>query len=450
MSNVPGLHQPIARLFRISLRLMLLVSITVFFVSAAVEIYLAKRTLGSYLSSSVVGAIGESAQRGDVLFLQSSLLNIHDNLEMILPNQVRLMRRDDGKFVADVGQLTPLQEYFATEMSNDVNIPSSYGTIQVLLKYSVLPILVFSALRTLVIVALGLFGMLCLQSQVSQLVFKVSVPFDELLEWLEAQIKGKPINDITIANLKADGAYHQLISGVKKLVMSQRQLASLEEANRIAQQVAHDIRSPLSALKILQRKMHHINESQSQLVSHVIQRIEDIASDLVTTHSDVTENTWLNSVLSGSIQEKSLHIKSNGINFEVSLGVDSFVRMNVREFLRTISNILNNATDAIKDSQGTISLRTFQTENEVCIEIQDTGCGLPQSIMENIGQRGYSYGKENGSGLGLYHAKSSIERWGGRFHIASVQNQGTTVSIHLPITNIATPNPLPIKLSQEV
>jgi FixJ family two-component response regulator len=65
------------------------------------------------------------------------------------------------------------------------------------------------------------------------------------------------------------------------------------------------------------------------------------------------------------------------------------------------------------------------------ILIKDTGRGIPPEVMPKLMQMGESFGKINGSGLGLYHAKQSIESWDGRISINSNKN-GTEVSISLP------------------
>ncbi|MBI4655215.1 MAG: sensor histidine kinase [Elusimicrobia bacterium] len=71
-------------------------------------------------------------------------------------------------------------------------------------------------------------------------------------------------------------------------------------------------------------------------------------------------------------------------------------------------------------------------EKNVELKIKDNGKGIPKELLSDLGKKGRSSGKEDGSGLGLYHAKTNIERWGGRLTIESEPNKGAEVTITLP------------------
>jgi hypothetical protein len=62
---------------------------------------------------------------------------------------------------------------------------------------------------------------------------------------------------------------------------------------------------------------------------------------------------------------------------------------------------------------------------------------MPAEILNNLGLRGKTFGKEHGSGLGLYHAKTTIESWNGYLKIDSAPNIGSTVSVVLPLAKAA-------------
>ena len=70
--------------------------------------------------------------------------------------------------------------------------------------------------------------------------------------------------------------------------------------------------------------------------------------------------------------------------------------------------------------------------------ISDNGKGIPVHILEKIGIKGFSYGKENistaGSGIGLHYAIETLKYWGGDLKISSIQNQGTQISLEFKVT----------------
>jgi sensor histidine kinase regulating citrate/malate metabolism len=57
---------------------------------------------------------------------------------------------------------------------------------------------------------------------------------------------------------------------------------------------------------------------------------------------------------------------------------------------------------------------------------------ISDAISKHIFKKGFSYGKENGHGLGLFHAKSCVESWKGRLLIKSLQQTGCVIEIWLP------------------
>src|SRR5262249_35504432 len=68
----------------------------------------------------------------------------------------------------------------------------------------------------------------------------------------------------------------------------------------------------------------------------------------------------------------------------------------------------------------------------VYISVHDDGKGIQADLIAGLGKQRESHGKAGGSGLGLWHARTCVEAWGGRLEIESAVERGTTVSIILP------------------
>jgi hypothetical protein len=103
------------------------------------------------------------------------------------------------------------------------------------------------------------------------------------------------------------------------------------------------------------------------------------------------------------------------------------------EFQAILGNIVNNSFDAIGGNQGTVNLFAKDLGAEILMIIEDSGFGIAPEIITHVFDNGFSSGKINGSGLGLYHAKLWIERWGGRIRAESSPNKNTRINIWLPI-----------------
>jgi hypothetical protein len=134
-------------------------------------------------------------------------------------------------------------------------------------------------------------------------------------------------------------------------------------------------------------------------------------------------------------------IESKNIQYEITdgikiIGATDFeiisTRLSPLELNRTLSNIIDNAVDASQD-MGTVNLYTNMVGGNIVIKILDKGRGLSPERLQRIGEKGFTYGKPYGSGLGLYYAKKSIEDIGGTFNFESKENVGSTVTLSFPV-----------------
>ena len=112
------------------------------------------------------------------------------------------------------------------------------------------------------------------------------------------------------------------------------------------------------------------------------------------------------------------------------------VRGNAVQINQVFMNLLLNAAHAI-EHQGTITVRTRQRDGEVCVEIADTGCGMPPEVSGRMFDPFYTTRPVGqGTGLGLSVAYSIVQNHGGRFEVDSAPGQGTAVRMWLPVAHL--------------
>lgn len=70
------------------------------------------------------------------------------------------------------------------------------------------------------------------------------------------------------------------------------------------------------------------------------------------------------------------------------------------------------------------------------ISVIDDGKGIPSEILNQVGNEGFTYGKPQGTGLGLHDAITTVRKWNGELTIESQPQIGTIVVITLPIRSI--------------
>lgn len=249
-----------------------------------------------------------------------------------------------------------------------------------------------------------------------------------------------------------------------------------QQFEEVARQVSHDIRSPLSALNMVSSMLKEIPEEKKALIQSATQRINDIANDLLhrgtnSTTAIATENLQLSdkhrplsniflpNVIDQIVSEKRMQFRDYeniviDLKFDIQDSFNFFSKINASELKRVLSNLINNSIEAFNDKSGhtLLELRKIGNTDGNSIEliIRDNGKGIPKYILEKLGAPGITYGKNNtesGSGLGVYHAKKTIESFGGKFSIESTEGQGTKIHILLPLAEPPAWFPQEINLS---
>ena len=219
--------------------------------------------------------------------------------------------------------------------------------------------------------------------------------------------------------------------------------ASLSE---LALQVSHDIRSPLSALNFLVSSLTEISTEKKNFISQIASRINDISNDLLARYKIGDSNLStapiklllkpepIEVILRQVCEEKSIVlIERPGLSFRFDFSTSDrkIVLINEREFCRVISNLLNNAVDAVGEI-GSVSLAVTTEGDEVAVVICDTGHGIPEAILDKLGRERVTFGKASGSGLGVFHARAMIEAMHGKFEISSQLGKGTIITLRFP------------------
>lgn len=210
------------------------------------------------------------------------------------------------------------------------------------------------------------------------------------------------------------------------------------ELGKQARQVAHDIRSPLTALEVAVDTP--FSEESRTLLKSAVTRIRDIANDLVgrrghfNTESDKLSTQCIADVAETLVSEKRLQYRTRDLNIETHFNISSyyvFAKIETIQFKRVISNIINNSAEAIQ-GPGSITLSLDSDITHLKLRVKDTGKGIAPELLDKVFERGATFDKQEGTGLGLSHAKKMVEKWGGELSIQSVVNQGSTVVLTLP------------------
>lgn len=213
----------------------------------------------------------------------------------------------------------------------------------------------------------------------------------------------------------------------------------------LAQQVSHDIRSPLAALDSATAGVAHLPEEQRLMIRSAVGRIRDIANQLRDTAKEQPAGEdrasapldvyLLSSLIDPIISEKRMQFRSRlGVEISALLDASSyghFARVQPAEFKRVLSNLIDNGVEAAQ-GRGSVSVSLTRDGDRLSLKVSDSGKGIPADVLERLGRRGETHGKPGGCGLGLHYAKTCAEAWDGSLEITSAVGRGTIVAITLP------------------
>ncbi|MCP4914152.1 MAG: HAMP domain-containing histidine kinase [Oligoflexia bacterium] len=211
---------------------------------------------------------------------------------------------------------------------------------------------------------------------------------------------------------------------------------------KITKSVAHDIRSPLTALEMMVGQMNEISREKKKNALQAIGRIQDIANGLLQNKIvDEALMVPVRSIVENLLTEKRESLKKTkkkiDLQFEfdkTSYGIFSDVPQMLLK--RVLSNLINNAAEAL-DEEGKIVIRLEKEGGDFSLIVNDNGKGIPEKVLKEIKNRkNVTFGKVNGNGIGLMHAFETMDTYNGIIEINSSEDNGTEVAIKLPAAQV--------------
>ncbi len=228
----------------------------------------------------------------------------------------------------------------------------------------------------------------------------------------------------------------------QKLAKSERESAWRE----MAKQVAHEIKNPLTPMKLNLQQLQRVydpstplpKEKITQITNSLIEQIDTLAkianefSNFAQLPKPVIEKIDLSTLLENVIvffKQEEHH------TIQLKIGAENpMINGDKDLLLRVFNNLISNAIQSIPtDRQGLIQLLVKRVDNNITIEIKDNGCGIPTTIQSSIFEP-YFTTKSTGTGLGLAMCKQIMDQHHGNITFTTEENTGTTFYIFLPIS----------------
>ncbi len=235
--------------------------------------------------------------------------------------------------------------------------------------------------------------------------------------------------------------YNQM---VRNLELSRIELARTQKESawrEMAQQVAHEIKNPLTPMKLsLQQMQISVQEEGDRkrtilMLLEQVEILDQIASSFSTFAKMPTSFLERKDVT--GIVENIVGLYANYSLGKVELKMDIrpvFVMTDIPLLNRILSNLILNGLQSGKENQFVqVSVTVLKENNQCIILIEDNGTGMSADTMDRVFIPFFST-KKAGSGLGLAIAKQGIEQLGGTISFTSQLGVGTKFKIALPIS----------------
>jgi two-component system NtrC family sensor kinase len=248
----------------------------------------------------------------------------------------------------------------------------------------------------------------------------------------------------------------KVVEKTEELSRAQRQVLHMEKMaslGKLAATVAHELNNPLSGVltyaRLVRRELTdqplaaELRDELSRylgLIERECSRCGSIVQSLLLfarRSGAELAPTDLNEVVERSLMLVRHHLEISGIRLNCErLSGDSTILADAGQLQQALVALLVNAVEAMQGNRGEdakLSVRLKGTDQEVQIEVADTGVGIPPEVLPQIFEPFYSTKEvENGVGLGLSVVYGIVDRHGGRIDVQSQVGQGTVFRVRLP------------------
>jgi nitrogen fixation/metabolism regulation signal transduction histidine kinase len=235
---------------------------------------------------------------------------------------------------------------------------------------------------------------------------------------------------------------------VKKLDTSVAQLARNEREGawkEMAKQVAHEIKNPLTPMKLNLQYLQMAIDSNSPNIKDIsvyvakvlveqIDHLSQIATDFGQfANIERTQNQIFN--LNDSIKNVfSLYATDNSLNITFSPHKEiNMIRADTTQINRLLTNLIQNAIQSVPENRnGIINISTKEHDGKLILCVKDNGTGIPDHMSDKIFTPNFTT-KTSGTGLGLAMCKGIVEKLNGKIWFETKENEYTIFFVELPM-----------------
>ena len=215
----------------------------------------------------------------------------------------------------------------------------------------------------------------------------------------------------------------------------------------MARQVAHEIKNPLTPMKLsiqfLQKAIDNNSPKVKELTANVAKTLVEQIDHLSKIAFDFSQfanigNTNIETFDINEVIRSLDNLYKTSHEGDLVLNTvpgKVMVRADKTQMNRLFTNLIQNAIEACDGKERcSIELNEVQVDGVVQISIKDNGAGIPKEMQSKIFVPNFTT-KSSGTGLGLAMCKGIAEQAGGKIWFETANGEGSTFYVELPVAN---------------
>ncbi|MGH7884126.1 MAG: sensor histidine kinase [Thermodesulfobacteriota bacterium] len=270
-------------------------------------------------------------------------------------------------------------------------------------------------------------------------------PIRDLLKTLNSIVASARI-DTRVSVEHGDNLYSELSALFNTMLDKIETL--IKGLRDVLDNVAHDLRTPITRLRATAEMALQSDESNSNLKEALGDCLEESERILITLNTlmDVSEAETgaiklnpveinISPVIDGIVELYSYVAEVKKISINTNYPKELYIIADKNWIRQVIANLVDNAIK-YTPAGGKIEIETTKGEKEAVITVKDTGVGIPNEELQNIWERLYRGDKsrsERGLGLGLSLVKAIVGAHNGHVEVTSKPGFGSKFSVYLPM-----------------
>lgn len=202
--------------------------------------------------------------------------------------------------------------------------------------------------------------------------------------------------------------------------------------------ITHEIKNPLTVVNgyLSMFDVTDIEKSKRyiSILKNEVNRTLNLLSDFMefTKIKVVKKECNFNDLISDVKEVLIPFFVKKNVSYSFCVQNNIIVNMDYNRIKQVIINVIKNAVEACRESNGMVATTAFTEEDYLIIVVKDNGIGMDKFVLDNILVPFYTT-KDNGTGLGVSLSKEILESHGGTINYDSVKEKYTTCKITIPL-----------------